>query len=194
MWQTKLALKRFLDSLLQKSGKIRGLIRELSEQYSSADSTASWAPQICFNGLLCKRALNEYTTRYINLYICRNVAKLREQLKLMDSEYDSCQSVQVYGEINNWNAESLACIYFVIAFQVTQTILCVAPRFVQKATKAMNKATETSGAYIEYTFAASWPHHVHQKVLYIHVPICRCSKAVGLEMKIRSSPKSSLVR
>ena len=119
------------------------------------------------------------------------MAKLREQLKLMDSEYDSCQSVQVYGEINNWNAESLACIYFVIAFQVTQTILCVAPRFVQKATKAMNKATETSGAYIEYTFAASWPHHVHQKVLYIHVPICRCSKAVGLEMKIRSSPKSS---
>ncbi|CAK9017306.1 unnamed protein product [Durusdinium trenchii] len=104
--ETKLALKRFLDSLLQKSGKIRGLIRELSEQYSSADSTAS------------------------------NVAKLREQLKLMDSEYDSCQSVQVYGEINNWNAE-----------------------FVQKATKAMNKATET------------------------------CSKAVGLEMKIRSAKK-----
>jgi hypothetical protein len=32
-------LKRFLDSLLQKSGKLRGLVRDLRENYAGAAST-----------------------------------------------------------------------------------------------------------------------------------------------------------
>lgn len=35
-WQTKNAVQKFLDSLLQKSGKLRGLIRELDDCYANS--------------------------------------------------------------------------------------------------------------------------------------------------------------
>lgn len=38
--QTAIKLKRFLESLLQKSGKLRSLARDLKENYSSGESTA----------------------------------------------------------------------------------------------------------------------------------------------------------
>ena len=37
--QTRDKLKRFLDSILQKGGKMRSLVRELKDKYSSCDST-----------------------------------------------------------------------------------------------------------------------------------------------------------
>ena len=43
-WQTKNSLKKFLDNLLQKSGKIRGLIREIKENYQSSTTMQSCAP------------------------------------------------------------------------------------------------------------------------------------------------------
>ena len=44
--QTKTSLRKFLDSLLQKSGKIRGLIRELKESYTGSTTLQSYGPQI----------------------------------------------------------------------------------------------------------------------------------------------------
>ena len=37
--QTSIKLKRFLESLLQKSGKLRSLARDLRENYSSCSTT-----------------------------------------------------------------------------------------------------------------------------------------------------------
>lgn len=44
-WQMKTTLKKFLDSMLQKGGKIRGLIRDLKEGYSENTLMKSWGPQ-----------------------------------------------------------------------------------------------------------------------------------------------------
>ena len=40
--QTKIALKKFMDSMLQKSGKIRALVKELETDYSASTLMTSW--------------------------------------------------------------------------------------------------------------------------------------------------------
>lgn len=44
--QTKNAAQKFLDSLLQKAGKLRGLVRDLQEDYSMSTTMQSYEPQI----------------------------------------------------------------------------------------------------------------------------------------------------
>jgi hypothetical protein len=45
--ETKTSLERFLASMLQKSGKLRSLIRDLRESYASCDSTTATL-SVCF--------------------------------------------------------------------------------------------------------------------------------------------------
>ena len=56
--QTKVTLQKYMDSMLQKSGKVRGLIKELRTKYSKCDSTeeslgllqvTSQAPRLLFD-------------------------------------------------------------------------------------------------------------------------------------------------
>ena len=45
-WQTKTTLEKYLASMLQKTGKLRSLIRELRESYASCESTAVCLPLV----------------------------------------------------------------------------------------------------------------------------------------------------
>ena len=47
--QTRDKLKRFLDSILQKGGKMRSLVRELKDKYSSCDSTRGCLDYLIYN-------------------------------------------------------------------------------------------------------------------------------------------------
>lgn len=70
--ETATKLKKFLDSLLQKSGKLRSLVRDLRENYSECESTTGY------------------------------IASLQKGLGEMDAEYDRCQLVYSTGESSLW--------------------------------------------------------------------------------------------
>lgn len=47
--QTKKKLRKFLDAMIQKSGKIRCLVREINDSYSKSDLLQKWHPQSRFH-------------------------------------------------------------------------------------------------------------------------------------------------
>ncbi|CAK9117801.1 unnamed protein product [Durusdinium trenchii] len=78
--ETRDKLKRFLESVLQKAGKIRSLVRELKDKYASCDSTST------------------------------NLTILHSGMRHLDEQYDKCHAVWAYGEANAWGLEcSKAC-------------------------------------------------------------------------------------
>ena len=109
--QTKKKLRKFLDAMIQKSGKIRNLMREISEHYSGSDLLKRLGPQ--FNPI--------YIYIYIiklsecNLYISyiqwnlrgplRSRQQLEDQIQKLDAQYDACNNVMAVGEINSFGGE-----------------------------------------------------------------------------------------
>lgn len=73
--ETRDKLKRFLDSILQKGGKMRSLVRELKDKYSSCDSTRGY------------------------------VATLEAALKNLDEQYDKCHAAFSNGEVHAFKGE-----------------------------------------------------------------------------------------
>ncbi|CAL1127048.1 unnamed protein product [Cladocopium goreaui] len=71
--ETRVTFTKFMQSMLQKSGKIRSLVRELKDKYAKCDSTAE------------------------------NVNTLQKGLKLMDEEYDKCSTLLAEAELKGFD-------------------------------------------------------------------------------------------
>ncbi|CAK9116976.1 unnamed protein product [Durusdinium trenchii] len=73
--QTKKKLRKFLDAMIQKSGKIRCLVREINDSYSKSD------------------------------LLQKSRRQLEEELQKLDSQYDACNTVMLRGEVNGFQPE-----------------------------------------------------------------------------------------
>ncbi|CAK9102700.1 unnamed protein product, partial [Durusdinium trenchii] len=74
--QTKKKLRKFLDAMIQKSGKIRCLVREINDSYSKSD------------------------------LLQKSRRQLEEELQKLDSQYDACNTVMLRGEVNGFQPEN----------------------------------------------------------------------------------------
>ncbi|CAL1142470.1 unnamed protein product [Cladocopium goreaui] len=74
--ETKSTFTKFMQSMLQKSGKIRSLVRELKEKYANCDTTSE------------------------------NVNLLQTGLKTMDEEYDKCSNLMAQAQLSGFDKVS----------------------------------------------------------------------------------------
>ncbi|CAL1134475.1 unnamed protein product [Cladocopium goreaui] len=73
-------LRKFLESMIQKSGKIRSLVREIADVYSKSD------------------------------VLQKSKRQLEDELQKLDGQYDVCNNVMAKGEVNGFGPEcSTAC-------------------------------------------------------------------------------------
>ena len=154
--QTAGKLKKFLESMIQKSGKLRSLSREIAENYSRSSQMMESSPQNKNSVSLCQLSL--YKFPLVNILRCwRQHKNLKTQLQKLDEQYDILNNLLAEGEVLGFKGEPLAPnIYFKhVVSDLCASEHCMfirseknrlwklwsSPRFVSKATAAMNTAT-----------------------------------------------------
>ena len=101
-----------MQSMLQKSGKIRALVRDLRDNYAKCDSNDQnleshkciQITDIIFGHFkidLNIGAIIPFLSQ-LPVHPLRNIQKLQSGLQKLDSEYDKCTAIMAEGELSNY--------------------------------------------------------------------------------------------
>ena len=115
--QTVSKMRKFLESIVQKSGKIRGLVREIDEHYTGSHLMQESHPytSYCYPYTLQVHNITYAGCRlYIHnsnmflLALIRQKKALKDNLQKLDKNYDECNEVLAKGECSEFKPPLLS--------------------------------------------------------------------------------------
>ena len=102
--QTKKKLRKFLDSMIQKGGKIRALVREIQEEYSNSTILQQCHPQSQFHRIDSNSVYAQWSWVIITHF--HMMLWWREILTYICSFNPGCQSLEVQAAVGSWAQET----------------------------------------------------------------------------------------
>lgn len=100
--QYKDRFTKFMESVLQKSGKLRSQLRDLSEKFKSTAQVKSYLGQLFLQHHLSKHK------PLPNVLFPRYEQEVADEIKVLDGEYDKLNEVLAHGAVDGYGQPFLA--------------------------------------------------------------------------------------